>query len=382
MSELLRLTAEQGEQLLLAAGIFVAGAVLARLLVFVLNRHVRDLTERTETTVDDVVLDAINGPLFWMLTVSAAWLGVTRLTFLSADTFAVLSNVVFILYVIVGYVLLYRLIGNVLEWYTQDVADTTETSLDDQLVPFLRRVTLIALTLIAGIILLDRFGVPVGSLIATLGVGSLAIALAAQESLRDVISGILIIFDRPYRIGDRIFMPQAEILGQDVLGDVIDVGLRSTRIITRDNRMVIVPNSVMAQSMIVNLAYPDRRLRLDVPVGVAYGTDIDEARDVLVEGVRGLEGLLPEPAPRVLVTELANSAVAMKVRCWIDSFTDMRQMTDNVATAAYNALNEAGIEIPYPQQTVWHRVERAQIENLHRAGRAINGGETPGDGQP
>lgn len=367
IADILQLTPGGTESLLVAAAVFVAGTILARLLVLAVDRYILALTERTRTDVDNIVLEAINAPLFWLLTITAARIAVEQLDFLADSAVDVIDGIVFVLYVVAGYVLLYRLLGDVLEWYAEDVAETTDTSLDDQLVPFLRRVLLITLTLIAGIILLDRFGVPVGSLIATLGVGSLAVALAAQQSLRDVISGILLVFDRPYHVGDRIFIPQAEILGQDVLGDVMDIGLRSTRIITRDNRLVVVPNSVMAQTMIVNLAYPDRRLRLDVPVGVAYGSDVERVRQVLIDCVRDLPGILSEPAPRVLMSALGDSAILLKVRCWIDSYADLRTMQDRIATVAYNALNEAGIEIPFPQQTVWHRVEEGYVDGLRRA---------------
>ncbi len=114
--------------------------------------------------------------------------------------------------------------------------------------PFVSRVALILLTVLGGIILLDHFNVEVSGLVATLGIGSLAIALAAQAALADTISGFIIMFDRPYRIGDRI-----EILELDTWGDVTDIGLRSTRIRTRDNRMAVVPNSVIAKNMVVNI---------------------------------------------------------------------------------------------------------------------------------
>lgn len=367
IAEILQLPAGQAESLLVAAAVFVLGVVIARLLVLALDRYMPALTERTPTDVDKIVLEAINAPLFWLLTITAARIAVEQLDFLSDATVNVVDSVIFVLYVVAGYVLLYRLLGDLLAWYAEDLAKTTDTSLDDLLIPFLRRVLLVTLTLIVAIILLDRFGVPVGSLLATLGVGSLAVALAAQQSLRDVISGILLVFDRPYTIGDRIFIPQAEVLGGDVLGDVMDIGLRSTRIITRDNRLVIVPNSVMAETLIVNLAYPDRRLRLDVPVGVAYGTDIEGVRQVLIDSVRPLSGILPEPPPRVLVRELGDSAIFLRVRCWIDSYADLRTMQDHIATAAYTALNEAGIEMPYPQRTVWHRVEEERVDGLRRA---------------
>ena len=117
----------------------------------------------------------------------------------------------------------------------------------------------VVLCIVAGIILLDRFNIEVSALITTLGIGSLAIALAAQAALSDTISGFIIMVDRPFRIGDRI-----ESLDLDTWGDVVDIGLRSSRIRTRDNRMVIVPNSLIGKSLVVNHSYPDTEYRIQI----------------------------------------------------------------------------------------------------------------------
>ena len=195
--------------------------------------------------------------------------------------------------------------------------------------------------------LLGRFDVDVSAFVTTLGIGSLAIALAAQAALTDTISGFAIMIDRPYRIGDRI-----EIQELATWGDVVDIGLRSSSIRTRDNRMVIVPNSVISQSLIVNYSYPDTKYRIQVHLGVAYGTDLELARRIMIEAVRGVEGVLPDQKVEALFLEFGPSALIFRVRWWLDSFADTRRMFDKVNTALYTALNEAKIEIPCPQMDV------------------------------
>jgi len=216
--------------------------------------------------------------------------------------------------------------------------------------PLLRRVALILVTLIATIILLDRFNVEVSGLVATLGIGSLAIALASQAALADTVSGFVIMLDRPYRIGDRI-----EIQELGTWGDVEDIGLRSTRIQTRDNRMIIVPNSVMGKSLIVNHSYPDSQYRIENNVGVAYGTDIEKARAVIVAAVRKVEGVLTDQPVEALFLEFGESALVFRIRWWLDSYTDTRRMFDRVNTAIYKALKDASIEIPFPQRVLTHK---------------------------
>ncbi|MDQ7028749.1 MAG: mechanosensitive ion channel family protein [Ardenticatenia bacterium] len=338
--------------LIRAAVIFVVVAVLARLLLVLADRYLWKLTRRSRSTFDDVLFNAVRGPLFWLVLVMGAKVALLSLDFLADEWQALFDGLIFTAGVLVVYVLMYSLVRDLLQWYVKHVADRTESTLDELLIPYVRRVLLVVLTVLAALTILDHFGVEVTTLLATLGVGSLAVALAAQATLRDAISGLVILLDRPYRIGDRVLLPS-----QEIYGDVIDIGLRSTRIRTRDHRVVTIPNSAMTDGVIINYAYPDDRLRMDLPVGVAYGTDLDRAREVLLEAVHAVEGVLKEPPPRVLVRGFGDSAVNLSIRFWIDSFVNRTPVMDRVYRAAYLALNNAGIEIPFPQRTVWHRLE-------------------------
>jgi small-conductance mechanosensitive channel len=192
--------------------------------------------------------------------------------------------------------------------------------------------------------------VDVSGLVTTLGIASLAIALAAQNTLSDTISGFTIMMDRPFRIGDRI-----EIQDLNTWGDVVDIGLRSSRVRTRDNRMVVVPNSVIGKSLVVNHAYPNTQYRIQVHIGIAYGSDIEIARNVMIEAVQGVEGVLANRPVEALFLEFGPSALLFRVRWWINSYEDTRRMFDRVNSSLYHALNEAGIEIPFPQQVVYNK---------------------------
>jgi len=137
-------------------------------------------------------------------------------------------------------------------------------------------------------------------------------------------------------------------------GDVIDIGLRSSRIRTRDNRMVIIPNSVLTKSLIVNYSYPDTKYRIQINIGVAYGTDLELARQTMITAVRNVEGVLPDQKVEALFLEFGPSELIFRVRWWLDSYADTRRMFDQVNSALYGALNAAGIEIPCPQMDIRH----------------------------
>ncbi len=351
---------EQWIEIGLSVLIVALALLLGRKIVnIVLERGVGQVVRRTGTALDDALLQAVCGPLHFLLILLAADVALQRLDFLPLRDAAWVDNSFYVLYFLVGFVFVWRFLSNFFTWYGQEMAARTQTDLDKQLLPFFRRIAFILLTGIALAMLLGHFNVDVSAMVTTLGIGSLAVALAAQSALTDTISGFLIILDRPFRIGDRI-----EILDLDTWGDVVDIGLRSSRIRTRDNRMVIIPNSLIGKSMVVNYSYPNEAYRLQVEVGVAYGTDLEKARQTIIEAVRGVENVARDRPVEALFLQFGASALIFRVRWWLDSYVETRRMFDRVNTAIYNALNRAGIEIAYPQLDVHHKIDAENATRL------------------
>ena len=363
---ILGLTSEQWIDVGVSLFLLFATIVFGRWLVkVVLNQGVRRLTRKTSTTLDDALLEALIAPFHGLLIVIAFALAIANLDFIPASWAGPLNSLFFLLYLTIGYVIAWRVIVVVFKWYGEEIALKTETKLDEVLTPFLRRVALVVLSSIVVIMLLSYFEIDVSGLVATLGIGSLAIALAAQTALADIFSGIIIMIDQPFRLGDRI-----EIQELNTWGDVVDIGLRSTHIRTRDNRMVIVPNAIIGKSLIVNHAFPNSQYRIQVNIGVAYGSDVELARQTMIEAVRGVEGVLQDKPIEALFLEFGDSALVFRLRWWIESYVDTRRMFDKVNTAVYRALKEAGIEIPFPQQDVHFRIDPQEIEQIARALRS------------
>lgn len=345
-----------GVSALLVLAVLILGRWLIALL---LDRGAARVVQRTETTLDDALLDAVRKPVYWLAVAFSMQAAVNRLDFIPVTWEGALEHLFFGLYLVIGFTFAWRLVGNIFNWYAQEIAIRTETQLDEQLMPFFRRVALILLTAVGLITLLGHFNVDVSAMVTTLGIGSLAIALAAQAALADTISGFIIMIDQPFRIGDRI-----EILDLNTWGDVVDIGLRSSRIRTRDNRMVIVPNSLIGKSLVVNHSYPSTQYRIQVHIGVAYGSDIELVREIIIEAVRSVEGVLPDRPVEALFLEFGDSALIFRVRWWIESYVDTRRMYDRVNTAVYKALNAAGIELPFPQRDVHHKIAPEDAERM------------------
>jgi small-conductance mechanosensitive channel len=349
---------ELGISLLILAIAIVAGRWLVSL---ILDQIIRRIVGRTETKLDDTIFKAIKAPLHTFVIVLAFDVGLRRLEFLPDKWTVNLDNFFYVLYFGISTYFIIRLLTGILDWYGASIAGRDDLNVAEQMLPFIRRIAIILVALVAIVSLLQHF-IDVSALLATLGVGSLAIALAAQTALEDLFSGFLIMFDRPFLIGDRI-----EILELDTWGDVMDIGLRSTRVRTRDNRSVIIPNSVIGKSMIVNYSRPDTQYRIQIELGLAYGTDVELARETIISAVRGVDGVLPHRRVEALFLRFGDNALVFRVRWWLESYYDARRMFDKVNSSIYEALNEAVISISPPLQVdTYHHVTDQTMEQVSK----------------
>ena len=320
------------------------------------------IARRTQTDLDDRLLDKIGPDLRGLVVVLALQFATERLTFVRAGVKDILDDA----YFLVGLVIImragWRLIDLVGQWYGER---SRLAGRKEELTPFITLLARIfrALLLVTGlIILLSHFGASTTAFSVALALGGLAISLAARDTVADAIAGFIILVDRPFRMGDRI-----EIQGEGTWGDVVEIGLRTTRIRTRDNRMVIVPNSLISQNQVINYTYPDPRYRIETTVGIAYGTDIEVVERLIKDAVRQVPGVLSEESVEVLYDKMGDWAMTLCIRWWIESYIDAKRMHDQVHRVLQKTLDAAGIEMPYPTQTLHLRndLNDEEIEDVH-----------------
>ncbi|MCP4566437.1 MAG: mechanosensitive ion channel family protein, partial [FCB group bacterium] len=216
-------------------------------------------------------------------------------------------------------ILILKVISAVLKWYAETIATKTDTTLDDEFIPLLDRTVKIVIITLAVLIVLDQFGVDVKGLVAVLGVGSLAIALAAKDTLANMIGGFTIMIDRPFRVGDMVRLAD----GNRVV--VHEIGIRSSKFLTFDNTLVIVPNSEIIKSTVHNITYPHPRVRVVVKVGVSYDSDLKKVREVMLDEAAKNSKILTDPRPQVLFRDFGDSALAISLRCYIGRAKDHRR---------------------------------------------------------
>ena len=204
----------------------------------------------------------------------------------------------------------------------------------------------VVLIVISIAILLEHFGYQVSS-VMIVGLVLLVAYIAVKFVIADAVNGFIILFDQPFRIGDRI-----QIESMDTWGEVIDVGTRTTRILTFDNRVLVVPNSTIANEQVDNYTYPDTTYRMQLDIGIRFGSDIIQVQNILSHAVSGVQGVLQEKPPEVLLIEFGDSGLTFRLRWWVPTQTDFYIMSNRINLAVIEAMQEAGIEVSFTSLNV------------------------------
>jgi small-conductance mechanosensitive channel len=317
--------------------------LIARVIFSILKKFAR----RTTTPLDEIYLDSIKPYLRWLFGVIVLYIATERLQFLSPEIKQWLTQIYYVVIVSLVVIGLWKLVDIFALWYQDKVKDQGERDGKEAVLLLGERAMRGMVVLVGLMVILDHIGFNISALLTAIGIGGLALSLAAQDTIANMISGVILLIDQPFRAGDRI-----EIQELNTWGDVVSIGLRSTRIRTLDNRLVIVPNSSISNNQVVNYTYPDPRYRIQTEIGVAYGTDLRVVREVITEALQGVEGVIPDMPVDILFMEFGDSAMILRVRWWIESYIDARRSTDRVNEAIYLALEQAGIEMPNPMMTI------------------------------
>jgi len=243
------------------AAIILITALVSALLRTIIFTTISRMTRRTSTTLDDRLLKATRSYLSLLvyvfgLSVLFDFLGSRYGEYVGVDLIEVVDAIIYAVGVIVVAILFVRVVSALLGWYRDTVAVRTETTLDDEFIPLLDRTVKIVVFTLAVLIVLEHFGVDIKGMVAVLGIGSLAVALAAQDTLANMIGGFTIMIDRPFRAGDMVRLPDERRVV------VHEIGIRSTKFLTFDNTLVIVPNAELIKSTIHNVTYPMPRVRV------------------------------------------------------------------------------------------------------------------------
>ncbi|MGD2037310.1 MAG: mechanosensitive ion channel family protein [Desulfobacterales bacterium] len=240
----------------------------------------------------------------------------------------------------------------IIRYLQSRVAHKTESKIDDIIFDLFIRFSNFIIYTVVIIIALDLLGINVVPFIAGAGVAGVAIGFAAKDTLSNLIAGILLIIDRPFEVGDRIEVWSAP-AGSATWGDVIDIGLRATKIKTTDNIVIIIPNNEIMLRDIINYTIISENIRVRINIGIAYDADLKKAKNVILKVAEATEGVADDPPPKVVVRNFGESAVDLQLRVWIHDARRRMDTISGITDRVKEAFDEAGIEIPYPKRDIY-----------------------------
>ncbi len=317
---------------------------LAKGVDLLFTRFLVRLASRTKTIIDEQLIGVLHRPIFYSIILGGTYAAIARFTLPEKAVFYLGGLLQSLALLIWGWAVL-RI--TLLLIRAMERRSREKELLRRRFTPLLENLAKIVVFVVALIILLSIWGISVTALLASAGIAGIVIGFAARDILANFFGGLFVLADSPYKIGDYILLDTGE------RGMVTDIGLRSTRIKTRDDIEITIPNAQIANSKIVNESGPQEKTRVRVRVGVAYGSDIDQVRAALYEIAAENEHVSPEPEPRVRFREFGDFSLNFELLCWIEAPLAKGRVLDQLHTAIYKRFAEQGVVIPFPQRDLY-----------------------------
>jgi len=322
----------------------VAAGIVGGYVLYYLFQWIGRKADRGRYQIDGILLRIFGPPLSVLVALVSVNYALYRIPQVR-EQFSEWEGAQRAVFILTGTWILASLVKNLIREYGLPLANRTDTDLDERIVRLMDLTAVYVIWIVGILIALRELGIQVTAFLASMGIVGLAVALAAKTVLSNVLAGVTLTADPNFRVGDRIEVG-------DYIGDVLSINLHKTVIRTRDNEIVMIPNDVLGREVIVNHMLPQARTRIEMTIGVAYGTDLEQATQILRDILDGQDRVLTVPKPEVNVRALGDSAVTLQVLAWIDAPRGKRRVRDAVYRRALTRLEEAGIEIPFPQRVV------------------------------
>jgi MscS family membrane protein len=323
--------------------IVVVSIIVAFISKFIVRKVLKPLAKKTRTKIDDLIVKSLSSVIFYMVIAVGFKIGFQQVEFRTA----ILNSLIDSLLIIIISVLVMRVINNFARHWKVEWAAKTESTADDRLIPLIEKILGAIVIVLAAIFIFDAWNINISPLLGTAGIAGIALSFAVKDSLANILGGIQLVIDKTFKVGDKVELDSGE------MGVILDVGLRSTKLRTYDNEVIYIPNGYLANAKIKNFTVPDLSIRVNVQFGVEYGSNPEKVRQVVLETIKNIENVLESPVPQVQFVKMSDFSLDFVARAWVKEYTlayrTKLKMTDEI----YNALNKAGIGIPFPTRTVF-----------------------------
>ena len=323
----------------------IAGSIIAaKIADMIISRVLSRIVDRTSSSIDDKIVQILHRPIYYSILFIGLGISVKLFHLPEILSFVFLSLFKTIAVIIWSFAL-FQSFMYFITWYGSK--STKENIFQIQTLPIFDNIGKVIIFILGGFLILLSWDINITGLTVSATVLVGIFGFAAQDTLANLFAGFFIMADSPYKIGDYINLDGGE------RGYVKTIGLRSTRIMTRDDIEITLPNSLIANSKIINESggYAENE-RIRITVSVAYGSDIDKIRAILMEISQDSKNVCKNPKPRLRFRSFGDSGLILQLLFWIDKPADRGRITDEINSAIYKRFMEEKIEIPYPQRTI------------------------------
>ena len=319
----------------------LAAALIGAKLVETGSYYILHRSERLATgEYDKLIVEELQLPLYLSVILGGVYVSVQLLPE-PADRFALVEFVVISLAISILIVVWARAIIRVVN---RVISVTNESPTDREITPIVKNVLAFFVILAAFFVLLAVWRVDVTPLLASAGILGIILGIAAQDSLGNFFGGLSLYFDKTYKLGDMIQLESGE------RGTVIDISIRSTTILTRDNIAITVPNAEMNSKQVINESAPVRRRRIRLDVGVAYGSDLETVEHAILDAAAAESIVLDSPRPKVRFQEFDDSAIVAQLQCYIAHPGQRGEAYDTLIRRIDERFDDEEVKIPFPQR--------------------------------
>jgi small-conductance mechanosensitive channel len=323
----------------------VIAFAIANILAFIISKIVAKLVQKTGNRLDDQITKHLRTPVYWTIILVGVLMAIVLAKMPPSLTEFIRSATLSIL-IMIWSVFLIR----TLRLFIKAVSDRSDAHsiIRPQTQPLFNNIVLVVVLALSVYLVFSTWHIDMTAWLASAGIIGIAVGFAAKDTLANLFAGVFILADTPYKIGDYVVLDTGE------RGKVTHIGIRSTRILTRDDVEITIPNSIMGNTRVTNQSGgPHEKFRTRVPVGVAYGSDIDQVRRVLLEIATQEPEVCKDPEPRVRFRKFGASSLDFELLCWVDNPEFRGRVVDALNSTIYKRFKVEGIEIPYSKHDVF-----------------------------
>lgn len=322
----------------------IAFIILAKIIDLLIDKIFRKFSSFTESELDDRIIDIVHRPVYFSIIIIGIILAIAYLK--PSERLLYWSNgILFSLMAVLWIITFIKISNAVIDHTLHRIKDVT--GLGKEVVPLIKNFSKVVIIILGIMVILSIWKINITPVLASAGIAGIAVAIAAKDTLANFFGGMSLFVDKPFKLGDFI------VVDEKFKGEVVDIGIRSTRIKTPDDILITIPNSILVSSKIINESAPSLKIRLRLPVPVAYGSDIDMVEKAVLEVLNNNPDVMKEPAPKLLFMSFGDFALNLEIFFWIADHNLRFKVTDSINREIYKKFSEKGIKIPFPQREVY-----------------------------